>query len=198
MGVQMPEMDGLDATRCLRAELPQGRQPYIIAVTANAMSGDREVCLAAGMDDYISKPMRRADLEEALGRIGQSRADALAQPEEPPQPPAAIDHEIIAALRDNLGSDEEVALLIDVFCEQAEADLRAIRAAWPGAIIEVCRRAHRLKGSSLALGAASLAEASRSLEQRAGRGAGDDLLALIEAVEAQYAVAKRGLRGLVV
>jgi signal transduction histidine kinase/CheY-like chemotaxis protein/ligand-binding sensor domain-containing protein len=70
MDMQMPEVDGLEATRRIRAEFPAERQPRIIAVTANAMKGDRERCLDAGMDDYISKPLRKEDLEAALQRAG--------------------------------------------------------------------------------------------------------------------------------
>ncbi|MEO1132599.1 MAG: response regulator [Cyanobacteria bacterium J06639_1] len=66
MDVMMPEMDGLEATRAICAEWPPQTRPRIIAVTANAMSGDRETCLAAGMDDYISKPVRVEALAEAL------------------------------------------------------------------------------------------------------------------------------------
>jgi signal transduction histidine kinase/DNA-binding response OmpR family regulator len=65
MDVQMPEMDGLDATRDIR-KLPSVSQPHIIAMTANALEGDREMCLSAGMDDYISKPIRVHELVEAL------------------------------------------------------------------------------------------------------------------------------------
>ena len=61
----MPEMDGLDATRNIR-KLTKVTQPHIIAMTANAMEGDREMCIAAGMNDYISKPIRVNELVEAL------------------------------------------------------------------------------------------------------------------------------------
>ena len=66
MDVQMPEMDGLEASRRITALVPAGERPRIIAMTANAMQGDREMCLAAGMDDYLTKPIRVDELVEAL------------------------------------------------------------------------------------------------------------------------------------
>ena len=66
MDVQMPEMDGLEASRRITAKWPAGKRPRIIAMTANAMQGDREECLAAGMDDYVTKPIRVDALVEAL------------------------------------------------------------------------------------------------------------------------------------
>jgi CheY-like chemotaxis protein len=72
MDVQMPEMDGLDATRAIR-KLKTLAQPRIVAMTANAMQGDREMCLAAGMDDYISKPIRVNELVDALDRTAKIR-----------------------------------------------------------------------------------------------------------------------------
>jgi CheY-like chemotaxis protein len=71
MDVQMPDMDGLDASRAIR-KLKNLIQPRIVAMTANAMQGDREMCLAAGMDDYISKPIRVLELIEALNKIKHS------------------------------------------------------------------------------------------------------------------------------
>jgi CheY-like chemotaxis protein len=90
MDVQMPEMDGLEATRALRRELPEVRQPRVIAMTANAMQGDREMCLAAGMNDYVSKPIRIDELVAALGRSkplasqqgAQAAADLARGPED--------------------------------------------------------------------------------------------------------------------
>ena len=64
----MPEMDGLEASRRIRTSLPAAHQPKIIALTANAMQGDRELCLAAGMDDYISKPVKMHEIAAAIRR----------------------------------------------------------------------------------------------------------------------------------
>jgi CheY-like chemotaxis protein len=69
MDVQMPEMDGLEASRRITAQWPAAKRPRIVAMTANAMQGDREMCLAAGMDDYITKPIRVDQLVEALMRV---------------------------------------------------------------------------------------------------------------------------------
>jgi CheY-like chemotaxis protein len=68
MDVQMPELDGLDATRRICA-LMAARRPRIVAMTANAMQGDREMCLEAGMDDYLTKPIRVDRLVEVLNAV---------------------------------------------------------------------------------------------------------------------------------
>jgi CheY-like chemotaxis protein len=70
MDVQMPEMDGLEATRHIVARQPNPmKRPWIIALTANAVQGDRDICLEAGMDDYISKPIKKEELATAMGRV---------------------------------------------------------------------------------------------------------------------------------
>jgi signal transduction histidine kinase/DNA-binding response OmpR family regulator len=77
MDVQMPEMDGLEATRRIVARTPDAtRRPRILAMTANAMEGDREMCLAAGMDDYLTKPIRVEQLVEALSQVPPAKGDA--------------------------------------------------------------------------------------------------------------------------
>jgi CheY-like chemotaxis protein len=69
MDVQMPEMDGLEASRRITSQWPAGRRPRIVAMTANAMESDRDLCMAAGMDDYVAKPIRVEQLVEALQRV---------------------------------------------------------------------------------------------------------------------------------
>jgi CheY-like chemotaxis protein len=73
MDVQMPEMDGLEASRRICGKWQAGERPRIVAMTANAMDGDRELCLEAGMDDYVTKPIRVDQLVEALGRVQARR-----------------------------------------------------------------------------------------------------------------------------
>ena len=68
MDVQMPEMDGLEATRCIRRELDESEQPRIVAMTASAMQEDKDACQSAGMDDYVSKPVRVEELVVALSK----------------------------------------------------------------------------------------------------------------------------------
>ena len=77
MDLQMPEMDGFEATRQIRSRLPVDRQPRIIALTANAMQGDRELCVAAGMDDHISEPVKMHEIAAAIRRhFAKAPADA--------------------------------------------------------------------------------------------------------------------------
>ncbi len=83
MDVQMPEMDGLQATRHIRNEFPSDKQPHIIAITANAMQSDREQCLQAGMDDYISKPFEVQELVNALEQ-SQPQSRKVAEPQSRP------------------------------------------------------------------------------------------------------------------
>src|SRR5215475_10010623 len=112
MDVQMPEMDGLEASRAICARWPAGGRPRIVAMTAEAMPGDREQCLAAGMDDYIAKPVTLDQLREALARCTPlagaagievrpaqaSVVEALEDAEE-----IAIDHGVLDQLREDLG-----------------------------------------------------------------------------------------------
>jgi CheY-like chemotaxis protein len=73
MDLQMPEMDGLEATRIIYSQTSRPERPYIVALTANAMKEDRDLCLAAGMDDYLSKPMRPQEIKAVIERATEAR-----------------------------------------------------------------------------------------------------------------------------
>lgn len=182
MDVQMPEMDGLEATRHLRATLPEARQPYIVAMTAGAMVGDREACLAAGMNDYISKPVQRDDLLAALQRACDSPACQTAAPEGR----TILDKAAIDRLRADLGTlfAEDLVMLIETYRQQLRTDIAAMNVATKaGDMQRVALLAHRLRGASATLGAQQAAQICLKLE--ASNQASEDLLNLIEQLLAE-------------
>jgi len=96
MDMQMPEMDGIEATERIRQDWATERSPYIIAMTANAMQGDREACIRAGMDDYISKPIRIQKLAEALTRCPSRTLVAATVVSSTPEASAVVSYEAIS------------------------------------------------------------------------------------------------------
>ena len=76
MDIQMPDMDGLEATRLICSRMSPSERPYIVAMTANAMKEDRELCLSAGMDDYVSKPIRPDEIKAAIERAAKAHPTA--------------------------------------------------------------------------------------------------------------------------
>jgi CheY-like chemotaxis protein len=118
MDMQMPEMDGLETTHRIRG-LPLTQQPRIIAMTANAMQGDRELCLAAGMNDYVSKPIRVEELIGALRRSaaegGQEKQEVNTDDPAPATPATApLDPAALHNLREMMGEqlDELIAIFL--------------------------------------------------------------------------------------
>ncbi len=164
MDVQMPEMDGLEATRAIReSERHTGKHIPIVAMTAHAMKGDRERCLAGGMDDYVSKPIQLADLKRAI--------DAMVGTVEPePERPkrAGCANEVfdrVAAL-ERVNSDEGfLAEVIGLFLGDAPCRIEAIRAAIDDRDAKRLQTAsHSLKGAAGCLGASATAAAAFDLE----------------------------------
>ncbi len=187
MDVQMPEMDGLEAARRINARWNSDR-PRIVAMTANAMQGDREMCIAAGMDDYLTKPIRVERLVEALVSAHGAESSSMT---------TTIDDETFAALRDATGGDF-VRELVDTFLTEAPSMLAELRESFANGDAERFRRAaHSLKSNGNTFGALTLGTLARDLEL-AGvvhvRNRGPSALADIEAEYMRVAAALASLR----
>ncbi len=177
MDVQMPEMDGLAATRHLRKTLPKTRQPWIIALTAYALEGDREMCLQAGMNDYLSKPVKEEELARKLWSVTHQALphndkqpptynnNQHVQPTQPGPPTShtstsfAIDEATYQQFAATMGGIESGLLeeLVGIFRKEMPNKLCLIRhaiAEKDAATIHYT--AHALKSSSLQLGALQL------------------------------------------
>ncbi len=166
MDVQMPELDGLDTTRRIVAGWYSGVRPRIIAMTANAMSGDRERCLAAGMDDYISKPVRIEELEAALLRHAPLREPLPERVE----PVGLLDPEALERLvQAQGGGNPAVAIeFVDLFLPEAALLIDELRrAVLVGDAERIGRAAHTLKSNSALVGAGTLTGLCRALEEAA-------------------------------
>jgi len=188
MDVQMPEMDGLEASRQICARWPRGQRPHIVAMTANAMQGDREMCLAAGMDDYISKPIRIPDLVAALERAAVlKQAEGKKQEEKAQMSGTLIDKEAWESMKSMTGPAFMVEL-IDVFLKDSPELIEQMRSGLAAGDIESVRRAaHSLKSNSASFGADRLAGVARDLEMIAKSGTLDGAESKLSAVEAEYA-----------
>ena len=189
MDVQMPEMDGLETTRAICARWPAGERPRIIAMTAEAMEGDREACLAAGMDDYVVKPVRLDRLGRALAQCRQvtSRGGA-AEPSTPGSASsAALDHRVLRELQADLGGAEALRQVIATFLDGTPRFLAALRdAAARNDASGMRQAAHALKSSSAMLGAIALSTQCGELEQFSRSGTVVDAVARVAAIEALY------------
>lgn len=192
MDCQMPEMDGFDATRAIRRlEVTSGRHIPIIAMTANAMQGDRDACLAAGMDDYISKPVSLEDLRVLLERWFITEPVQTDTNNEQPAAdlPSPLDAEVLAGLR-ALQSDDDPDMLrelIDIYITDATSTLQRLRAAVEHNDSEsIHRMAHSLKGSSASLGALHLATLCRELELKGRANTNADAPELLQQIEAEF------------
>jgi signal transduction histidine kinase/DNA-binding response OmpR family regulator len=192
MDVQMPQMDGLEATRAICERWPPGRRPRIVAMTAEAMAGDREKCLRAGMDDYLVKPVTLEGLAAALGRVEPvaSSAAAIAAGTDGP-----IDRRVLEQLREDLGGVEPLRAVIATFLEKTPAILAELRDAAARADPEGMRRsAHTIKGTSATLGARHLAERSAEIERLGQAGGGRESSKLVDSLEAAFRTAASVLK----
>jgi CheY-like chemotaxis protein/anti-sigma regulatory factor (Ser/Thr protein kinase) len=185
MDVLMPEMDGLDATREIRKRLPIERQPRIVAMTANALSGDRERCLAAGMDDYISKPVQLEELAKVMRRkqVHMDTLSIAALPAPETQSAVQFRQEAIDRLVSATGARGAVVVL-GTMIDSAPRLLDALQSALDKRDAAAFRRsAHSLKANAATVGADALARTLQQLEELGI--AGDLETAAQEAASAQ-------------
>jgi PAS domain S-box-containing protein len=190
MDVQMPELDGLEASRRIGERWPAETRPRIIAMTANALPEDREACFAAGMQDYVAKPIRPDQLAEALKRARPIRGATDVSPEEAN---GGLDDAALESLRE-LGGDEFVAEVIDTFLADAPALLEALRLSLEREDADELRRvAHTLKSNGATLGAERFSEVCRELEQHAKESRLDGAGELVGRIEQEYGSLREAL-----
>ncbi len=203
MDIQMPEMNGFEATRVIREnEQTHGRHTKIVAMTAEAMKGDREACLAAGMDDYISKPFDPEDLQrvllnlssDAVSEVGCIEAcESTLEPvvDSPPsvdliQRSRSVDFDWPAVLHQNGGNTSIAKELLRIYIDEAEKLIGQMHSAFDHRDVSLLRRAaHTLKGASGYVKATGIAELAEQLELRSDAANFESASTEIEGLETQ-------------
>jgi CheY-like chemotaxis protein/HPt (histidine-containing phosphotransfer) domain-containing protein len=203
LDVQMPEMDGLDAARQICERWSPERRPAIIAMTGNALMGDREKCLAAGMDDYISKPVRIAELQAALERWGPLKTahfdTKILLRARATSPDELLDQAVVALLRSaSPGPGNAVAReQIEAFLEAAPRRLNQLSAnAREAASLEA--EAQALKTASAEAGAKRMASLCQKLEDLGHAATLESAPAVLLELRAAYALTRTQLLPLIV
>jgi signal transduction histidine kinase/DNA-binding response OmpR family regulator len=167
MDVQMPEMDGLTATKCIREREQQtGLHLPIVAMTAHAMKGDQDLCLAAGMDGYISKPVSGKRIEETIASLLISEPEVRPLPivKAVPNPPVLWD--LVNALARLDGDEQLLHEIVQIFLEESSRQLADLQRAVTEANAELLEKtAHRLKGELSYLGMSTVSQRANELEK---------------------------------
>ena len=200
MDIQMPLMDGIEATKIIRDKNSKviNHDVPIIAMTAHALKGDREKCIAAGMDDYVSKPVKPGDLSEAIsGQLsGFKRAEQRLKNEIPEAETVNSNIFDVDSLMERISGDREFfEELVKLFIEDTPKHFESIKNAYKGKDVEKIQQiAHTIKGSAGNFGASSLQKVALSLEQTAQAGNLSRIGHLIDAVEMEFEILKKEIR----
>ena len=199
MDVQMPEMDGLEATRRLRSRY--GREgPRVVAMTANAMPGDREKCLAAGVDAYVSKPVELNDIRAVLTAVARAPTFVAPPPADAANLPPVIDGRRVAQLLE-LQDERKPTLFADVvelFFADSPQHLDKLDAALTAGDAErLANQAHRYLSSIENLGARRMRACCMELERIGRAGGTDGARAALDSLRAEYQVAQTELAAII-
>lgn len=180
MDCQMPGLDGDEVTMEIRSDASRyRRQPIIVAVTADVSDEHRAKCLAAGMDDFLTKPIRLQTLVSGLQKWSSLMDQSVADPDEPedsPEPP--IDSQTFLRLRDRAGANSEAFLstYIDLFLQDTESRLQILNAALEHQDLKtLAREGHALKGACLEFGLTRMSNFCDALETASRDGHLDEL-----------------------
>ncbi|KAB8046246.1 response regulator [Janthinobacterium rivuli] len=222
MDCQMPVMDGFAATAEIRRHEQQcghARVLPIVAITANALQGDREACLAAGMDDYLSKPFTQQDLGHTIARwitlpraatVHHSEAPQAQAPQQvppeapaPASPPAAqpLNRQALENIRALSGTDGDALLerVIQAFVGETPRQLIAMREAIAGADAEALRKvAHSLKSGSANVGADGLAQLCKEMEKLGRAGSTEGAAPLLQQMQQAFLAVRESLNAILV
>jgi len=196
MDCQMPVMDGLEATREIRAREPRGRRIPVIAMTASNGESERERCLAAKMDDYLSKPVTVEQLRAVLTRwVRPKSMSRLSMEMRVSSTEEAIDRAVLAGLKALGGGDNDFVFeMIDLFLEHSPRNLEVMRAALDvGDLPAVAKAAHNMKSSSAYLGAKRLSELCGQVELKAHAREANFVARGVEALTAEFDAVRRAL-----
>jgi two-component system, sensor histidine kinase and response regulator len=200
MDVQMPEMNGYEATQKIRQlELRLGRRTPIIAMTANAMQGDREKCLEAGMDDYIAKPVTGEQIQTVLSKWVKDNMNKATHERDAADElvaksiePRALNARVWSELQELMG--EALPDLVEAFLEDSPARIKELRAgAREHDREKVVRTTHSLKSSCANLGATTLSSLCKNVEHAARVELPDDIDAQVDTIETEYARVRKEL-----
>jgi CheY-like chemotaxis protein/HPt (histidine-containing phosphotransfer) domain-containing protein len=186
MDLQMPVMDGLEATRRIGATLPPAARPRIIAMTANALPADRQRCIDAGMDDYIAKPILPTAVQALIERWAPHSDVAGGESLDP----TLIERAVISELADldEPGSPSMLRGLITDYLNETPAIVSAIKQHLQHAdAAELARRAHKLAGTSASLGASAVADVCHRIEQHGIDRDMQSMPALVDELEMRFA-----------
>ena len=197
MDVQMPVMDGIEATKIIISSMAGGERPKIIALTANAAEDEKERCLAAGMDGFLSKPIRMEELSRSLDYWeGVIRRESAVGDDAPTPETDPIDMKVIKSLRELQDDDSDAFLheLIDLFLKTASVHIGRIgenlrNSDAKGLVLS----SHTLKGSSVNLGAIPMADLCRRIEEKSKKDELSGVDELLLAVEKEFLRVKERL-----